>query len=137
MSTKRAIELASKLQFEQNERLRAKIAVWVSESKDWASCMVKKYGLNEAQKDEEGYRLLYVLNHLCPSLHHFYPVPNPKRFGSDIAGYTWKMEKHFLENTQVGLQDENGLLIQEGVVYNAESFAAFLAEAAKYCDLKE
>lgn len=78
-----------------------------------------------AQKDVDGYRLLYVLNHLCPSLYHFHRQPDPKRFMGDMDGYNAAAQKHFLENTQAGLLDSDGTLIQEGVCYDAESFNAF------------
>lgn len=137
MSTKRVIELASKLQLAQNERLRSQTAIWVSESKDWASLLIKKYGLNDVQANEEGYRLLYIMNRFCPALYQFHPLPDPKQFGSDIEGCRRAMVQYGIENTPVELRDKNGQLIQEGVEYNAENFAAFIAEAAKYCNLDE
>lgn len=87
MSTKRAVDLAAKLQFAQNEGLRPRVVEWVKKSKAWATAMFNKYGPNQAQKDVDGYRLLYVLNHLCPSLYHFHKMPNPLRFQGDIDGY--------------------------------------------------
>lgn len=56
MSTKRAVQLASKLQNEENARLRLQVFTWVEESKSWAKDMMAKYGPNEAQKDEAGFR---------------------------------------------------------------------------------
>lgn len=134
MSTKRAVELAEKLQFSQNERLRPRVVEWVKQSEEWATGMFDKYGPNQAQKDVAGYRLLYILNHLCPSLHHFHKMPNPLRFRGDIDGYNRAAMKHWRENTQAGLQDQNGAIIQEGVQYDKENLEAFIAEARKYCD---
>lgn len=131
MSTKRAVQLASKLQNEENARLRLQVFTWVEESKSWAKDMMAKYGPNEAQKDEAGFRLLYILNHYCPALYHFHRKPDPKRFGGDIPGCNQAMQKYWLENTQAGFRDERGNLIQEGVEYSAESLAAFLEEAEK------
>ena len=72
MSTKRAVQLASKLQHEENARLRLLVFAWAEESESWAKDMMSKYGPNNAQKDEAGFRLLYILNHYCPALHHFH-----------------------------------------------------------------
>lgn len=134
MSTKRVIDLANKLQHKENERLLEKLPIWITESEDWARKMMGRYGPNGAQKDIEGYRLLYILNHLCPSLYHFHRQPDPKRFMGDIDGYNAAAQKHFLENTQAGLLDSDGTLIQEGVHYDAENLNAFLSEARPYCD---
>jgi len=43
MSTKRAVQLASKLQNEENARLRLQVFTWVEESKSWAKDMMAKY----------------------------------------------------------------------------------------------
>ncbi len=77
MSTKRAVQLASKLQHEENARLRLLVFAWAEESESWAKDMMSKYGPNNAQKDEAGFRLLYILNHYCPALHHFHRKPDP------------------------------------------------------------
>ena len=132
MSTKRAVQLASKLQHEENARLRLLVFAWAEESESWAKDMMSKYGPNNAQKDEAGFRLLYILNHYCPALHHFHRKPDPKRFGGDISGCNQAMQKYWLENTQAGFRDEWGNLIQEGVKYSAESLSAFLEVAEKY-----
>ena len=134
MSTKRATDLAEKLQYKENVHLLEKLPIWITESEPWAKKMMDKHGPNGAQKDMEGYRLLYVLYHLCPSLYHFYRQPDPKRFMGDMDGYNAAAQKHFLENTQAGLLDSDGSLIQEGVCYDTESFNAFLTVASSYCD---
>lgn len=134
MSTKRATELADKLQYKENEHLLECLPIWISESKEWAENMMDRHGPNNAQKDLEGYRLLYILNHLCPSLHHFHRQPDPRRFMGDTDGYNKAAQKHFLENTQAGLMGSDGVLIQEGVCYDAESYNAFLSVARPYCD---
>ena len=126
MSTKRAIELARKLALPENERLVRLTGLNVRKSLSWAEDMMAKYGPNEAQKDVAGYRLMFVLNHLCPSLHHFHKQPDARRFKGDIEGFNRAAEKHFLENTQAGLVGEDGALIQEGVEYSQESWDAFL-----------
>lgn len=133
----RAVQLASKLQYKENARLRIAVFTWANESKKWAKDMIAKYGPNEAQRDEAGFRLLYILNHYCPALHHFCKKPNPQRFKGDIEGYNRAMQKHWMENTQAGLRDKNGVLIQEGVEYNSESLVAFLEEAEKYKNLQK
>ncbi len=132
MSTKRAIQLASKLQYKENVRLRLQVFAWAEDSKCWAKDMMAKYGPNEAQKDGAGFQLLYILNHYCPALYHFHRKPDPLRFRGDMSGYNRAMQKHWLENTQAGFRDERGNLIQEGVEYSAESLSAFLEEAEKY-----
>ena len=60
--------------------------------------------------------------------------PDPKRFMGDMDGYNAAAQKHFLENTQAGLLDSDGSLIQEGVCYDADNFNTFLAVANSYCD---
>lgn len=134
MSTKRVIDLADKLQYKENAYLLEKLPMWIEESEPWAVRMMEQRGPNNAQKDLEGYRLLYILNHFCPSLYHFHRQPDPRRFLGDVSGYNAAAQKHFLENTQVGLVDSNGTLIQEGVNYDVESLNAFLAAARPYCD---
>lgn len=134
MSTKRVIELAQKLQHKENEHLIERLHDWVKQSAGYADMMMTRYGPNEAQKDANGYRLLYILNHYCPSLHHFHRAPDPMRFKGDIDGYNRAMEKHWCENTQAGLQDQDGTLLQEGVVYDTENLNAFLDAVRPYCD---
>ena len=84
MSTRRVTDLAEKLQYKENERLLEKLPIWITESEPWARKMMDQYGPNGAQKDVDGYRLLYILNHLCPSLYHFHRQPDPKRFMGDM-----------------------------------------------------
>lgn len=134
MSTKRAVELAEKLSLPQNAHLRPRAITWIEESRQWASMMIEKYGPNRAQKTHEGYQLLYVLNHLCPNLHHYHPMPNPRIIRIDVQEYNRKYRKYFTENTQAALTDDDGTLIQEGVEYTPESFDAFCETALRICN---
>lgn len=134
MSTKRVIDLANKLQYPENQHLFQQVPKFVQNSIPWATHMMEKYGPNEAQKDLDGYRLLYILNHYCPNLHHFHPKPDPRRYGGNLAAYHDAAQKHYFENTQAALVDTDGAVLQEGVVYDAESLAAFLSTALPYCD---
>lgn len=76
-----------------------------------------------------GHQLLYILNHLCPSLYHYHRAPDPSAFMGDIEGFNAAQRKHFLENTQVGFTDKDGTLLQEGVEYTKANFNA-LCETA-------
>ena len=69
MSTRRVTDLAEKLQYKENERLLEKLPIWITESEPWARKMMDQYGPNGAQKDVDGYRLLYILNHLLSLIH--------------------------------------------------------------------
>lgn len=130
MSTMRVIELADKLHHKENERLLAKTLSWIDESAGWAKTMVQKCRFSDASKTFEGYRLLFVLNHLCPALYHFHKAPDAKVFKGDIDGLNRAMEKHFFENTQACISKNNGW-IQEGVHYDAENFEAFCNEVMR------
>ena len=121
-STKRVEDIAHKLMKKENARLIPAVRTWIEESGGWADTMLEKYGPNNVQKERKGFQLLYVLNHLCPSLHHFFPNPANQNWHGDIDGYNKASQRYFLENTQVGLKDVDGNTIQEGVNYDAMNF---------------
>lgn len=134
MSTKRVIDLANKLQHPENKCLLQQVPKFVQDSIPWATHMMERYGPNESQRDLDGYRLLYILNHYCPSLHHFHPKPDPRRYAGDPEAYHDAAQKHYFENTQAALVDTDGSVLQEGVIYDTENLEAFLSTALPYCD---
>lgn len=126
----RAVELAEKLKHEENARLRTLVPQWIQESEDWAKKMLAE-GANPAE-GVEGHRLRYVLNHLAPSLHHFYAMPNPS-LGVSSPAYIQQLERRWRENTQAEWLDDQDRVVQAGVVYDAENFAAFCEAVKPYC----
>lgn len=128
----RAVELAQKLALPGNAHIRKYVPIWVEESKAYADMMMERYGRTEAQACWEGYRVLFIMNHLCPDLYHFHRCPDPRVFRGDIDGFNRAYEKHMRENTQVGIIGKNGVCIQEGVTYTKETFEALMDALLPY-----
>lgn len=133
-SPDRAVELAQKLALPENARIRKYVPGWVEKSKAYAEMMMERYGPNEAQTCLEGYQVLYIMSHLCPNLHHFHRSLNPWVFRGDIDGFNRAFEKHMRENTQVGIVDSEGRLVQQGVTYTKETFEALVETLLPYMD---
>ena len=124
-----------KLELPENKVLHPYIQKWVTDSKPYASVMyekmVQKHGAHGCPRSEKGYRLLYILNHLCPSLHHFCKAPDP-RLAGDIIEFNKAMSAHLSENTQAEIKDDAGNVIQKGVSYTDEEFDEFMAILQPY-----
>lgn len=124
LHTPRVIQLAKKLQCEENARIRIRIPVWLEESKGFAKREMSRTGVNSPDF-EAALRLVYILNRLCPSLHHFHQEPRatlpPKEFNR-------RMRLYCMENSQVPFTDQNGELLQLGVKRDKANFDLFLDE---------
>lgn len=130
ITTPRIKVLAEKLFLEQNMGLQKRIEGWIEESEGYADKMIERYGLNKVQSTRKGYQLLYILNHLCPSLYHFHKRPDPMRYKGDTEGYNRASLMHTRENTQVELVSRDGTLIQTGIHYTDEEYDIFLGIVA-------
>ena len=127
----RVIEIAQKLHHKHNEYPRKRLAEWIEKSKDYAVMMIERYGFNNAQKTEEGYRLLFLMNHICPNLYHFHKKPNwTPMCKEDWEEYNEEMSLHMMENSQAGFADADGNVIQDGIHYTNEEYYAFLQAIA-------
>ena len=126
----RVLEIARKIHLKENEYVKNRLAGWIERSNDYADMMIERYGFNEAQNTREGYRLLFVMNHICPNLHHFCPKPNwQPKCEADIKEWTELMDRYTRENSQAGFV-KGGAIVQEGIGYSKEEFNAFI-EAVK------
>lgn len=123
----RVLEIAQKLKLKENAYPRSMLPVWIENSKAYADMMIERYGFNNAQKTEEGYRLLYIMNHVCPNLYHFHKIPTwtPKS-AEDVKEFQILVGMHYRENSQAGFIDADGNTIQEGITYTTEEFNAFM-----------
>lgn len=123
----RVLEIAQKLKLKENSYPRSMLPTWIENSKAYADMMIERYGFNNAQKTEEGYRLLYIMNHVCPNLHHFCKMPawKPKCL-EDLKEYQALVDLYNRENSQAGFIDADGNLIQDGIYYTTEEFNAFM-----------
>lgn len=126
----RVLEIAEKLHLKENERVKNRLAEWIEGSEIYAYRMFEKYGFNNVHNTVESYRLLYILNHVCPNLYHFHKKPNwYPRGAAEMKEYNELLKLHTMENSQAGFS-ENGILLQEGVHYTKEEYFAFI-EATK------
>ena len=123
----RVLEIAKKIRLKENEYVKNHLSEWVEKSNDYADMMIECYGFNKVQDTREGYRLLFVMNKVCPNLYHFHKKPNwyPK-CETDVRKWNELMGNHVRENSQAGFRDENGNVIQDGVHYTKEEFEAFI-----------
>lgn len=123
----RVLEIAQKLKLKENSYPRSMLPTWIEKSKAYADMMIERYGFNNAQKTEEGYRLLYIMNHVCPNLYHFHKMPawSPKSL-EDWKEYQILVDMHYRENSQTRFIDAEGNVIQEGITYSTEEFDAFI-----------
>ena len=123
----RVLEIAQKLKLKENSYSRYMLPIWIEQSKAYADMMIERYGFNNAQKTEEGYRLLYIMNHVCPNLHHFCKLPTWKpQCPEDWKEFHILVDLHNRENSQAPFRDADGNLIQEGIYYTTEEFNAFM-----------
>jgi hypothetical protein len=123
----RVLEIAQKLKLKENAYPRSMLPTWIENSKAYADMMIERYGFNNAQKSEEGYRLLYIMNHVCPNLYHFCKKPNwHPQCSADLKEYIALLDLHYRENSQAGFIDADGNTIQEGITYTTEEFNAFM-----------
>ncbi len=103
MSQTRNQELMEKLTLPKNARLRAQIPELIAKSERYADMMMEKYGPNQAQQTHKAYRVLALLNNICPSLHHYKLKPNFKPWDEDSwKEYNEMLSAHNYENSQSG-----------------------------------
>ena len=122
----RVIEIAQKIYLKENKHVRDRLPEWIEKSIGYADMMIERYGFNDVQNTKEGYRLLFILNHVCPNLHHFHKMPNWRpRCEADMKEYNELVKLHTMENSQAGFS-EGGIILQEGVGYSKEEFEAFI-----------
>ena len=125
-------EIAEKISLKENAYIRSYLAEWIKESSNYADIMIQKYGFNKVQSTKKGYQVLFLMNKICPNLHHFKNRPNFTPWDKDSWEEYRKMSSEYmLENTQVGLVDENGVLLQDGVHYTDEEYDAFIEIAER------
>lgn len=131
----RVLEIAEKLKLKENKYVLEKLPDWIEKSNSYADMMIENYGFNDVQTTREGYRLLFVLNHVCPNLYHFCKKPNwyPK-CKADITEWNELMNNHLRENTQAAFRDSDGTLIQRGVHYTKKEFDAFIEAVEEIWD---
>ena len=123
----RVEDIARKLFLKENEYVRNRLSEWIEKSGEYADMMIRKYGFNKAQATRKGYQVLYLMNKICPILHHFKKMPSFKPWDKDSWDeYNRMSTEYTLENTQIGLVDESGKLLQEGVHYTDEEYDAFM-----------
>lgn len=123
----RVLEIAQKLHLKENEYTANRLAGWIEKSNGYADMMVENYGFNEVQSTKEGYRLLFIMNHVCPNLHHFCPKPNwQPKCEEDFKEWVASMDLYTRENSQAGFKDKDGCVVQEGIHYSKEEFDAFI-----------
>lgn len=128
----RVVDIANKLTLKENAYIRSRLREWMEKSEEYADMMIEQYGFNAAQKTRKGYQVLFLMNKVCPSLHHFKKEPNFQPWDEDSwEEYNRMRQERMLENTQVGLVDENGVLLQDGVHYTDEEYDAFFEIAER------
>lgn len=66
----RVEQLLNKLLLKENRWILARLPMWIYESSQYAKIMEEKSG----SRTKAAYRVLYIMNHLCPSLHHFHKL---------------------------------------------------------------
>lgn len=117
--------LAKKIQLPENAGLLKFAPKWVADSLNLAKRqMAENYpgvDRDKAEYDElaKQMRLRYILNHLCPNLHHFHPMP---RAGMPCAEYNEMLWLHITENSQKKFTDGEGSVLQEGVFLSGKEF---------------
>lgn len=123
----RVLEIAKKIRLKENEYVKSRLSEWVEKSNSYADMMIERYGFNEVQNTREGYRLLFIMNKVCPNLHHFCKMPNFSiRNEDDLREWNEMVGNHTRENSQAGFVDSDGTLVQEGIHYTKEEFNAFV-----------
>lgn len=100
----------------KNQYVRERICGDIEMSKNYSAYMIAKYGFNRVQNTEEGFRLLYVLNKVCPMLKNSTPTPV---FVMDTDREAAKAE--YLKMVQAR-EEENAELSQSGVEYAKEEW---------------
>lgn len=108
----RVLQLAEKLYCYENDYCRGHLKKWVEDSVNFAA---------KFDPYHEGHRLVYVMNHLCPNLHHFLEHPDPK--DSDFVS---KQLAYIRENTQTQIM-QDGEVVQYGVEKTPHAWRTFLA----------
>lgn len=129
MSVKRAVELAEKLKYPENAHLRTRIPAWIRESAEWAA----RQTLSGNGMNFDGLRLRYILDNLCPNLHHFCRRPNPASINISREEFNRASRLYFLENARCDVRNSREI-IQEGVQYTSESFLAFCEAVRPYVE---
>lgn len=132
MITKRVETLLAKCLLPENAYCLKLLPRWFEKSKSYAETMMQKYGPNKVQTGIREYQVLFVMNHLCPNLHHFHPMPNAQNFRGDSDGYNRAYEEYMKENTQAELKLRSGV-VQEGVHDTPAEFACIEEFVRKNC----
>ena len=132
MGTKRTIEIASKIALHENEWMKGKMLSWLRQADDWALIMELTDLATDhpAKMTRDGRKLLFLMNRICPSLHHFCKMPDPRLASGDRVAYNKAVEAHTLENTQAEFQRKDGSILQEGVEKDDENYQAFIDAVA-------
>ena len=119
--------LARKLLLPENSSLIPKASKWVYDSIAWSSSRIEEEHPDASGEEREElvkrYRLKYILNHLCPSLHHFKPSPSQCLPYQDIAKCS---REYTMENSQAEFVDINGKVLQAGVIRSGEQMDKLL-----------
>ncbi len=120
----RVTELTKKVMLFENTYVRINIPKWLKESEKWSENRIADNG----DKSKEVYQLRYMLNKICPNLHHFCPKPTAENMrGLSPEQRNQMISNYDRENTQVGLQDSDGKVIQVGVKYTEEEYEKMLS----------
>ena len=129
----RVTDILTKLTHEKNSYCLRSLPAWIDDSMDYANRMVEEYGFNSVQDTYEGYRVLFVMNKICPNLHHFKRLPSFRPICTeDLRGYNRMTQEYMLENTQAGFS-KDGVTIQESVRYTPEEWLEIESFAAGNC----
>lgn len=135
--TVRMQQLLKKLDHPKNARAKAMLPGWLEKSKDYAAMMQNKYNSTQS---EESLRVLYICNHLCPSLVHLRAKPHPpcpsyvRREPEAIKEYTDLLFQYEYENTQAGIRDKDGKLLIHGVHHTADELALIQEYVERRCN---
>ena len=129
MVKSRVEELANKIGLKENGYCLEKMPEWIENSKSYADKMIKNKAMDT--KDVKEIRLTYLLNKLCPNLHHYKQKP----FGTEsIEVYNKMMNDYTMENSQAEFLDKNGKIVQKGVEKSPQEFDKFIAVMEKHID---
>lgn len=116
MANTRAGELAEKLLLPENKNVRKYVPKWIVESSAWAIKQLMDAEKPITAENSNAMQLRYLLNHICPNLHHFQKMPNPSS-SVTLEEYNRGIAKYMMENSQVEWPE------QKGVQYDKESYA--------------
>lgn len=127
----RVEQLLNKLLLKENKWMLPHLPIWIYESKQYSKMMMDRY--RDSEKGEAGYRVLYIMNHVCPNLHHFHKAPKLSSCFNNVNEYNRSSKLHIMENSQAKFCDHNGSVIQNGVEYTSVELDKIIEFADRYC----